>query len=89
MERLNESYEQYEGDYINIGLDDDDCLEGLRERIRALPLPERKIFLMWVELGTYSEVAKILHCSVPTVSSKIRAILEKLKIDIDSICRDY
>lgn len=71
-------YEEYEGDYLTDRPEDDDTMLELRRRIRNLPLPERKIFIMYAELGTYSEVAKILKCSVPTVSKKIREIREKL-----------
>lgn len=74
-----EKYEEYEGDYLADNPNDDDTMRALRERIRNLPLPERKIFIMYTELGTYSEVAKILKCSVPTVSKKIREIREKIK----------
>ena len=73
-----EKYEEYEGDYLADNPNDDDRMRALRERIRNLPLPERKIFIMYTELGTYSEVAKILKCSVPTVSKKIREIREKI-----------
>ena len=73
-----EKYEEYEGDYLADKPNDDDTMRALRERIRNLPLPERKIFIMYTELGTYSEVAKILKCSVPTVSKKIREIREKI-----------
>ena len=71
-------YEEYEGDYLTDSPADDDNMRELRERIRNLPLPERRIFIMYTELGTYSEVAAILKCSVPTVSKKIREIREKL-----------
>lgn len=77
--RILEKYEEYEGDYLADSPEDDDTMRALRERIRNLPLPERKIFIMYTELGTYSEVAKILKCSVPTVSKKIREIREKIK----------
>lgn len=76
--RILEKYEEYEGDYLADSPEDDDTMRALRARIRNLPLPERKIFIMYTELGTYSEVAKILKCSVPTVSKKIREIREKL-----------
>ena len=75
----NEKYEEYEADYITDRPEDDDRMRELRERIRSLPLPERKILIMYTELGTYSAVAKILKCSVPTVSKKVNEIRDKLK----------
>lgn len=76
------SYEDYEGDYLRPDPEDDDTLRGIRERIAALPLPERRIFIMYTEYGTYSEVAKILKCSVPTVSKKIREIRKKILLPL-------
>ena len=75
---LEERYEVYEADYLADSPEDDDTMRALRERIRDLPLPERRIFIMYTEFGTYSEVAKVLKCSVPTVSKKIREIREKI-----------
>lgn len=83
---MESKYEEYEGDYLTFGMDDDDCLRALREEARSLPLAERRIFIMYVEAGTYSEVAKQLHCSVPTVSKKIRAIKEKLIEKTRTVC---
>lgn len=84
-----ERYEDYEGDYITFAKEDDDCLRGLREAIRALPLPERKIMVMYIEAGTYSGVAKMLNCSVPTVSGKIKAIKEKINKIVYKECAEY
>ena len=71
-------YDRYEGEYINIQSGDDDRFASYREALMALPLAERKIFIMYTEIGTYSGVAKILKCSVPTVSKKVNQIRVKL-----------
>lgn len=72
-------YEDIEREYLTPKYDDDDRIREIRERMRTrLTLAERKIMIYYMELGTYTEVAKILHCSVPTVSKKIREIREKL-----------
>lgn len=84
-----ERYEDYEGDYITLTGEDDDCMNAVRETIRGLPLPERKIFIMYVEEGTYSGVAKILNCSVPTVSAKIKAIQAKIREKTNRECAEY
>lgn len=89
MKRQDRNYEDYEGDYLVISSEDDDCLRAIRERIAELPMAERRIMVMYIEAGTYSAVAKQLKCSVPTVSKKIRGIKKKIKLKIDSVCRDY
>lgn len=71
-------YEIYSKDFLDPKSTDDDMLFRLREAINSLPLPERKIFVMYCEFGTYSEVAKELHCSVPTISNKIKMIRKKI-----------
>lgn len=88
-ERVKEKYEDYEGDYVTITKDDDDCLRAIRDALGFLSLPERKIFVMYTEAGTYSEVAKELKCSVPTVSNKIKAIQAKLRKKVEVECTDY
>lgn len=81
-------YEVYEREYLDYGKEDDDCLRAIREELRSLPLAERRIYIMYVEAGTYSEVAKQLHCSVPTVSKKIRAIRDKLREKTETECTE-
>ena len=83
-------YEEYEGDYINFNFtEDDDCMRRIREEIKRLPLPERKIFLLYLEVGSFTEVAHELHCSVPTASHKVKAIRDKIKKGSEEICLDY
>lgn len=82
-------YEDYEGEYITISAEDDDCMRAIREEIKGLPLAEKRIFLMYSESQTYSAVAKALHCSVPTVSKKVREIKSRIRRKIDTICKDY
>ena len=78
-------YEQYEPEYIEPSGEDDDRMAQIREAVKSLPLPERRIFLMYTEMGTYSSVAKFLHCSVPTVSKKISQIKSKLNSMLNDI----
>lgn len=83
-------YEEYEGDYINYDfIGDDDCMRRVRDEVKRLPLPERKIFLLYLEVGSFTEVAKELHCSVPTASHKVKAIRDKIKKASEDICMDY
>ena len=76
---INIPYEKYETEYIDSQFEDDDDMFRIREALKELPMAERKIFLMYTEQGTYSSVAKALHCSVPTVSKKIEQIRSKIK----------
>lgn len=78
-------YERYEAEYIEVKDYDDDRMAEIREAVKSLPLPERRIFLMYTEMGTYSSVAKFLHCSVPTVSKKIALIKSKLNQRLNDI----
>lgn len=78
-------YEKYEGEYIESKGTDDDYMAIVREVVKALPLPERRIFIMYTEMGTYSSVAKALHCSVPTVSKKVHQIRDKIKSRLNDI----
>ena len=82
-------YEDYEGEYVEINFDDDDCLRAIREEIKCLPLPERKIFLMYSEEQTYSAVAKALNCSVPTASKYIRQVKDKILGKVETICKEF
>lgn len=85
---MKERFEQYECDYVTITPDDDDCVSSIKEELRRLTLAERTIYLMWMEMGTYSEVAKALKCSVPTISKKCRAISEKIHKKTEKICKE-
>lgn len=75
-------------EYIEFNIEDDDCIRSIKETLRALPLPDRTIYTIWLEEGTYSEVAKQLRCSVPTISKKVRAISERIKQKTEEICKD-
>ena len=85
---MKERFEQYEGDYVTITPDDDDCVSSIKEELKRLTLAERTIYLMWLNLGTYSAVAKVLKCSVPTISKKCRAISEKIHKKTEKICQE-
>lgn len=71
-------YDIYSVDYLNAGGDDDDYMARVRDAINSLPLAEKRMFVMYTEFGTYSEVAKQLKCSVPTISKHIKKIRKKI-----------
>lgn len=58
---------------------DDDLTLSIKRKIQKLTEPEKRIFLLYAELGAYSKVAKIMKCSSPTVHKYIDIIREKLK----------
>lgn len=74
-----------ERDY-DITIDDDDMMYRLKSAIQALRPVERKIFLTYVESGTYSETARQFNVSVPTAKRYVvevkNKILSKIEDDI-------
>lgn len=59
-------------------LEDDDLLYAIKEAIQSLRPMERKIFLTYTELGTYTQAAKTFHVSVPTIRKYINEIRQKI-----------
>lgn len=75
---MNVDYEVYSREYLEFSEEDDDRTRKVKEVLNTLPLAERVIIVMYMEFGTYSEVSKHLHCSIPTCSSKIKKIKKKI-----------
>ena len=48
-------------DYAPDGTEDDELL-AIKERIAALDTPSKNIWLLYGEYGTYTAVARLLHC---------------------------
>ena len=73
-----------ERDY-DITIDDDDMMYRLKSAIQALRPVERKIFLTYVESGTYSETARQFNVSVPTAKRYVVEVKNKIisKIEDD------
>ena len=74
-----------EKDY-GITIDDDDMMYRLKSAIQALRPVERKIFLTYVESGTYSETARQFNVSVPTAKRYVVEVKNKIlsKIEDDN-----
>lgn len=66
---------------------DNDTDESLRikEKIWSMPESKRRIFLMWVDCGNFSEVARQLNCSPPTIGKYIKKVIEEYKLK-DDLC---
>lgn len=60
-------------------LEDDDRMLGIKEKLFKLTEAERRIFLIYLDEGTYTGVAKFFGVSPPTSKKKIKNIIEKLK----------
>ena len=61
-----------------ITMEDDDRMYKIKDAIQALRPVERKIFLTYVESGTYSETARQFKVSVPTAKRYIVEIKNKI-----------
>lgn len=67
-----------EVEYLQVTEEDDDQMLELKSKINGLTQPERIVFLLYAEEGTYTAVAKALKCSNPTVKKYIDKIRQKL-----------
>ena len=64
-------------DYAPDGTEDDEML-AIKERVAALDVPSKNIWLLYCEEGTYTSVARILHSSPPTVKRKVDGIRKRI-----------
>lgn len=70
--------------------EDDDRMYRLKASLNTLRPVEKKIFLTYTELGTYTETAKYFKVSVPTIRKYITQIRAKiLEYDDDNTNADY
>lgn len=72
-------WEKIEDEY-RPNADDDDRLREVKEKIFSLPEPKRKVLLLWIDSQSFSEVARRMNCSSPTVSKYINKIREEIGI---------
>lgn len=68
-----------EEEYMEHNLYEDDETYWLKEALKnALTKIERKIFITYLENGTYVKTAKLFKCSIPTVSKYIINLKAKI-----------
>lgn len=68
-----------EREYFTInGSDDDNLLEVKQSVYTELNEAERRILVLYMDLGTYAGVAKMLGCAPNTIKNKIKNIRYKL-----------
>lgn len=60
-------------------LEDEEHMYLMKKAIMELPLAEKNIMLMYLEFGTYVDVARVLRVSTPTCKKRIVEIIEKIK----------
>lgn len=60
-------------------IEDTDEMYAIKERFFKLSEAERRIFIVYLDEGTYTGVAKFFGCSPPTAKKKIKNIIEKFK----------
>lgn len=53
---------------------DTDEIYWVKEAIKALSPVQRKIYITWLEQGTYSKTAKIFHVTIPTVREYVKKL---------------
>lgn len=68
----------YDEEWIPNTLNDEEQIYRLKEAIQQLRPVERKIFLTYVEGGTYTSVAKEYSVSVPTAKKYIQMVKNKI-----------
>lgn len=75
-------YKGLEFDYMTIDISSDDGVDDTRlsmyEAIRHLTDVERKIFLTYVELGTYVKTAEVFRVNPATVKAYITNVRNKI-----------
>lgn len=70
-------YNLIKDDY-QINENDDDTLYAIKEALTRLTTVEKKIFLTYCELGTYSATARQFNVTSPTIKSYINQIKNKI-----------
>lgn len=72
-----EYYRRMEAEYAPND-EDDDYMRALKDKIWSLPEHKRRIFLLWIDTGSYSEVARLMKCSAPTISKYVARLREEI-----------
>ena len=70
-------FEQLYSEYEITPLDDDEMV-FYKTALKSLPEAERRIFTLYMELGTYTSVARLLKSSPPTAKKVIDNIRKKI-----------
>ena len=71
----------FDEDYTVVTEEDDDEMVLIKEAIKSLTPVQRKIYLLYVETGTYTATANEFGVTVPTIKAYIN--------NINGIIREY
>lgn len=72
-------FKMLEEEYFGVTPEDDDYVSEVKRSVfTELNEGERRILVLYAEMGTYAAVAKELGCSPGTIKNKIKVIQWKL-----------
>lgn len=82
--KIKLSPELIEEEYMEHLDEDDDELYWAKEAIRKMAKLQRKIYVTYLECGTYTGTAKVFKVSVPTVKKYINNLTTEIR---ETICK--
>lgn len=65
-------------DYCTVTAEDDDEMRRVKHAVSALNEVDRRIWVLFCEIGTYSGLARLLQNSPPTAKKKVCEIRGKI-----------
>lgn len=68
-----------EQEYLEHLDSDNDELYWTKEALKTLTPVQRKIYITWLEQGTYSETAEVFGVSLPTVQKYVKNLTNKIR----------
>lgn len=78
-----------EDEYLTHNIDEDDEMYWLKEALKeALNTVERKIYLTYLERGTYAATAKAFKVTMPTLSKYVNNLKTKIIDYVDKHMRE-
>jgi len=77
---MMENFEKWAEEYLPNDMVDDDLMLRIKEAVQRLNTIQKKIFLTYVELGSYAATGREFGVSTPTAKKYINEIKSKLKI---------
>lgn len=72
-------------DYLIDNEEDDDLIKAVKEEVRSWPPHIQKIWLVYVETGTYAATAREFNVSPPTAKTYITTLRNKIMKKIKDI----
>ena len=79
MEIKDFDYAKVKDEYKADDFKDDERVYRIKTALERLTPVERKIFIAYIELGTFAGVAKLYNVTPPTAKTYIISIIKKIK----------